>query len=355
MMIIDGMHEILNAFDLREARLEPFGSGLINGTWKVYTREGNYILQKINTQVFKQPQNIAYNVRLISEYLTKNFPDYHFVSPLASAVGDEIVFCKERGWFRLMPFVENSVTLEVVQTPEQAYEAARQFGKFTKILSGFQATRLKNTIPQFHDLELRYRQFLHAISNGNKRRANNSKKLINELLGHKNIIEQYRIVIFNPEFKLRVTHHDTKISNVLFDSRNKGLCVIDLDTVMPGYFISDIGDMMRTYISPVNEEEKDLDKIIIRNDFYRSIVEGYSDEMKDELTGTEKNHFLFAGKFMIYMQALRFLTDHLNNDVYYGARYEGHNMIRAKNQMVLLKRLKELEHEFSFKESQVMI
>jgi hypothetical protein len=131
---------------------------------------------------------------------------------------------------------------------------------------------------------------------------------------------------------------------VLFDKNNKGLCVIDLDTVMPGYFISDVGDMMRTYLSPVSEEEKEFEKIIVRNDFFEAIIEGYGGEMNDELTTVEKDYFLFSGKFMIYMQALRFLTDYLNNDIYYGAKYEGHNLIRAKNQLTLLQRIIEMEH-----------
>jgi hypothetical protein len=130
---------------------------------------------------------------------------------------------------------------------------------------------------------------------------------------------------------------------VLFDESNKGLCVIDLDTVMPGYFFSDVGDMMRTYLSPVSEEESDLEKIVVRKEFYKAIVEGYSAEMSDELTALERNHFLFAGKFMVYMQALRFLTDHLNNDIYYGAKYEGHNFIRARNHTTLLQRLDKME------------
>ena len=126
---------------------------------------------------------------------------------------------------------------------------------------------------------------------------------------------------------------------MLFDSAGKGLCVIDLDTVMPGYFISDVGDMMRTYLSPVNEEESETDKIIIRKDFYEAIVQGYLSEMGPELTETEKEQFHFSGLFMVYMQALRFLTDHINNDVYYGSRYEGQNLVRAINQATLLKRL----------------
>lgn len=337
------MEEILTAFGLTGAKPETFGTGLINHTWKIYATGKNYILQKINDNVFKQPQDIAYNSRLIANYLKEKHPGYLFVAPVIANDGRDVMYYEGKGWFRLIPFVENSYTFDVVQTPDQAYEAAKQFGRFTKMLSGFDTSNLKITIPDFHNLELRYQQFLKAVSNGNEKRIADSKGIIEQLIQHKDIVDEYQNVVRNNEFILRVAHHDTKISNVLFDKDNKGICVIDLDTVMPGYFISDVGDMMRTYLSPVSEEEKNLEKILVRSDFYRAIVEGYNEEMKDKLSPVEKNYFLFAGKFMIYMQALRFLTDHLNNDIYYGAKYEGHNLMRAKNQSTLLQRLIEMK------------
>ena len=145
------------------------------------------------------------------------------------------------------------------------------------------------------------------------------------------------------EQSLQLIINDEQVSNVLFDDEDKGLCVIDLDTVMQGYFISDIGDMMRTYLSPVNEEIKDFSKIEIRENYFKSIWDGYMSEMKDELNPEERRHFIYSGKFMIYMQAIRFLTDHLNNDTYYGAKYEGQNFVRAGNQVTLLQRLMEKE------------
>lgn len=162
--------------------------------------------------------------------------------------------------------------------------------------------------------------------------------MINYLQQQEHIVHTYENIKHDTGFRVRVIHHDTKISNVLFNDHNKGLCIIDMDTVMPGYFISDVGDMMRTYLSPANEEEKEVDKIQVRDDFFTAIAQGYIGELKNELTQTEKQHVVYAGEFMIYMQALRFLTDHLNNDVYYGARYEGHNWVRAHNQVVLLQK-----------------
>lgn len=332
-------------FGLKEDSIDikPFGSGLINYTWKISSLNNEYILQKVNHRVFAEPNKIARNHRLIADYLQQHHPDYSFVAPITSVAGEELLHRGAEGYFRLFPFVAGSHSKDVVETPGQAYEAARQFGRFTRMLSGMDVTRLNITIPAFHDLSLRYGQFLGAIENGNRQRRESCRTLIGELLSCRDIVEQYNAIKTNPAFKLRVTHHDTKISNVLFDREDKGLCVIDLDTVMPGYFISDVGDMMRTYLSPVSEEESDPSKIEVRDDFYRAVVEGYYAEMRDELTDAEKGCFFYAGKFMIYMQAIRFLADYLNNDVYYGSAYEGQNLVRARNQAVLLARLVEKE------------
>jgi Ser/Thr protein kinase RdoA (MazF antagonist) len=194
---------------------------------------------------------------------------------------------------------------------------------------------------------LRYKQFTDALANGNKVHIQDATQLISYLQQQQHLVATYEHIKKDAGFRLRVIHHDTKISNVLFDANQKGLCVIDLDTVMPGYFISDVGDMMRTYLSPVSEEEKDLTKIAVRDEFFTAIARGYIEELSNELTPAEKKHFVYAGQFMIYMQALRFLTDHVNDDVYYGARYEGHNLVRAQNQAILLQKYNEKERSFN--------
>jgi len=335
--------EIFTAYGIdKNAENIALQNGLINSTWKIKHENEYFILQKINQAVFKNPIAIASNVRLISDYLTKTNPHYLFVAPVKTINGDEMVKTSNN-YFRLIPFVKNSHTISTVEKPEQAFEAARKFGEFTRLLSLFPAKKLQITLPDFHNLTLRYQQFLNALKTGNRKRLEESKDLIDLIETNKNIVYTYEDILKNPSFKLRVTHHDTKISNVLFDDNDKGLCVIDLDTVMAGYFISDVGDMMRTYLSAVNEEEKGFSKIEIRENYFKSIWEGYMGEMKHELNEEEKRHFIYSGKFMIYMQALRFLADHLNNDVYYGAKYESQNFIRAGNQMVLLQRLIEKE------------
>lgn len=326
-------------------KIEIIKTGLINNTWKVKDSYTAYIFQRINDAVFKEPGHIAWNIQLIATYLAQHYPEYVFVAPLTSCNGEQFVYREGAGggYFRLFPFVAGSHSKEVLETPEQAYEAATQFGRFTKLLSGFDVSNLQITLPFFHDLSYRYEQFLEALQKGNRERIRESYELINIIKQQSDIVTVFNSIKQSEAFKQRVTHHDTKISNVLFNNEGKGLCVIDLDTVMPGYFISDVGDMMRTYLSPVSEEEKDFTKIEVRNDFYKAIVKGYYDEMENELTDKEKTFFFYSGKFMIYMQALRFLTDHLNNDVYYGAKYPGNNFVRANNQIVLLQRLIEKE------------
>jgi Ser/Thr protein kinase RdoA (MazF antagonist) len=332
------MKEVLKeyGFSGNDCVTRPLGNGLINSTWLIEREKKNYVLQKVNQHIFKSPGDIAFNIRSIAGHLKETDPTYLFVAPLHTLSGEDLVKTDE-GCFRLFPFIEDSHTIDVVQKPEQAYEAAKQFGKFTKLLSRFDANQLRITLPDFHNLTLRYRQFEEALQNGNKGRIRESESLVNFIRKHKGIVEEFELN--KAKFKTRCTHHDTKISNVLFDPNDKGLCVIDLDTVMPGFFISDMGDMMRTYLSPVSEEEKDFSKIIIRKEFYEAIVSGYLSEMGEDLNETEKRYFHYAGKFMIYMQAIRFLTDHINNDTYYGAKYEGHNFMRTGNQVTLLQRL----------------
>ena len=328
-----GLDDVLNA--------EQHGTGLINTTWKITAGDKSYILQRVNDKVFKEPLAISHNIGLVAEHLKKNHPDYLFIAPVVSKNGSDMIYVEGEGYFRLFPFVTGSHSVDIVRTAGEAFEAAAQFGKLTKLASGINSNELKITLPHFHDLSLRYNQFIEATEKGNKKRIAEAAELIESLKKCGDIVQDFEMIKANPAFKLRVTHHDTKISNVLFDANGKSLCVIDLDTLMPGYFISDVGDMMRTYLSPVSEEEKDFSKIEIREEFYKAIVKGYYQEMKDELTETEKQYFFYAGKFIIYMQALRFLTDYLNDDVYYGASYEGHNFIRATNQYVLLNKLLE--------------
>lgn len=336
------LDSILAAYGLpADTAVTPHGSGLINRTWLVRHGKNRFILQRINQDVFSTPALIAQNIERVGSYLAAHYPDAIFPCPVAAANGDTLVNAGHGGFYRLFPFIEGSVSIDVVERPELAYEASKQFGAFTRMMDGFPVTQLHDTLPHFHDLALRYGAFRDALTNGLPDRLAKANALISYLESQHPLVTRYQQILVNPGFKRRVTHHDTKISNVLFDHTGKGICVIDLDTVMAGFFISDVGDMLRTYLCPVSEEEKDTNLIGIRLDFFEAIVRGYLEEMADILTPDEKKAFVYAGEFMVYMQALRFITDYLLGDSYYGSRYDGHNYVRALNQATLLQRFTE--------------
>ncbi len=331
-------NHLLQAFlpDSHAYEVELFGSGLIHKTFIV--RKGEiplFILQEVNTQVFRTPYNISFNLDQLSQFLKQKNAPVFFPLPMSTLDGKPYVIDHDR-YFRLTPFVEGSHTVDFCTAPEQAYEAAMQFGKFTAAFDGFQVDVLKDTIPQFHDLDFRWQQFMQALQDGNKQRIAFAKKEIDQIQQHVAIVKTYNKIKSSSLFRKRVTHHDTKINNVLFNGSGKGVAVIDLDTVMSGYFISDVGDMCRTYLSPGNEEEKDLSSVFVRKEFYQAITEGYLESMADQMSHDELSLLNYSGQFMIYMQALRFLTDFLNDDIYYGIKYEMNNFDRTVNQLVLL-------------------
>lgn len=327
-------------FTDRLRSFEPAGNGLINSTCRVVLENGDaYILQEVNTNIFKDPFVIAENTRQLQQYLALHAPGYLFVAPLPVQDGRTLYVSPEKKYYRVFPFIAASRSIDVVASERQAFEAARQFGRFTYLLKDFAAMLLQPPLPDFHNLTLRYRQFNNALQHGNTDRINEVAELAAFLSGQQELVATYTALQADKNFRLRVTHHDTKISNVLFNATDEGLCVIDLDTVMPGYFISDVGDMMRTYLCPVAEDEADTDKVRINEKYFEAIVKGYGGEMREVLTAQEKAHFVYAGKFMVYMQALRFLTDYCNGDIYYSIRYEKHNLVRATNQACLLQQI----------------
>ena len=331
-------NQILKAYiDHPEAySVELFGDGLIHHTY-VVKKAGvhEYILQEVNANVFKNPLDISANLDHLADFLDQKGVDVFFPLPLHTLDGHPYV-CLGDKYYRLTPFRKGAHAVNFCSTPEQAYQAAFQFGNFTAAFDGFDTSQLKETISRFHDLEFRWEQYTEALSTGNQERIKFAHREIDQLNSQYHIVSKFKQFNTSSSFIKRVTHHDTKISNVLLDSSGKGLCVIDLDTVMPGLFISDVGDMCRTYLSPGNEEETDMSKVFVRKDFYDAIIAGYLEKMADLMTEDEKKSINYSGEFIIYMQALRFLTDFLNNDIYYGIRYEMNNYNRTLNQLVLL-------------------
>jgi len=335
--------EVLQAFGYAKENIKitQIGSGLINRTYLLspLSADKKYILQNINTSVFKNPASIANNLKAISDYLAQHHPEYLFIKPVPTVNGEQMAEVNSEYW-RMLPFVPDTVSLDVLSEPRQAFEAAKQFGKLSRLLNNFNAAILEPTIPGFHDLGLRFEQFTLALNATSEAQKEKAKVQIDDALEHKYILEYFKSYSHRPDFPDRVMHHDTKISNVLLNADTfEGVCVIDLDTIMPGKFISDLGDMMRTYLCAFSENETDLAKVKIRLPYFEAMIKGYLSEMKNILTETEKELILFSGKYIIYMQALRFLTDFLNGDIYYPIAYPTQNLDRAKNQFKLLSEL----------------
>ncbi len=337
------MEQQLLAFGLNpgDYHLKKFGSGHINHTFLVEPLSGGkaWILQKINTFVFKKPEDIARNLEKTADFLASSFPDYLFISPARTTDGKSLLETNGEYW-RLSPFIPGSESFNEATAPEQAYEAARQFGVLTRNLHHMDIAGLNPTIPGFHDLALRYRQFCEAAEGALPERKEAAADLIEAYESRKALVDTYTDILQDKSYPERMMHHDTKINNVLFDIKTgKGLCVCDLDTLMPGRIISDLGDMVRTYVCEENEESTAFDRIVVREDYFEALMRGYLTEMKDLLTPSEKAGLFYAGQFMIYMQGLRFLSDFLNNDVYYPVKYPQHNLNRARNQLILLQDL----------------
>jgi len=330
---------LLPAYGIPDAShaVRPFGTGLIHTTLLVEDDRGTpaFILQRVNEAVFRQPSDIAANLALLGAHLARHHPDYLLPLPMATLDGSPYAR-PEAAWWRIIPYVPGTRAIDVCTRPEEAYAAARQFGTFTSRFALMDVTPLRDTIPSFHDLSFRWRQFMAARQDADARRLQECQAEIRTLHDLARTVDTYERIRREPAFRRRVTHHDTKISNVLFDAAGRGVCVIDLDTVMAGYAISDLGDMFRTYLSPLNEESADYADVHVRPAFREAIREGYLERMSDLLSEAERRMLDYAGEFMIYMQALRFLTDHLNGDVYYGAAYPGQNLVRARNQIALL-------------------
>jgi len=315
------IEDILKSFGIeKEGTAVPIGNGHINKTYKVGS---SYILQKINTNVFKDPGIIARNLENAKQHLLKNHPDYLFIAPL-----------KNIGEWRLYPYLENTYTIENAGDIDQAYKAAKAFGRFGKFMQGADLSKYKPTIERFHDLQLRYDQLTEALDGSSDSLKASARNEINFAVKNESLVTHYNSIIKSKTLKPGIFHNDTKINNVLFDQHGNAVAVIDLDTVMEGYFIYDLGDLVRTLVSPVSEEEKDLDKIAVRKEFYDAVIEGYLSEMD-----VDRSLASFAGQMMTYIMAIRFLADYLRGNTYYHVTYPDQNLVRAKNQLRLLELL----------------
>ncbi len=332
--------EILEAFGLTLTgyTVTALSGGNINGTFKL-EGESTYVLQSINTHVFKNPEYIDTNLRLVKEHLKAHHPEYLFPAPIAVSGGETMMYDSTGTPWRLLPFVPNSESFNTAPSREYAESAARGFARFTKYLHGIPLDVCSETIPQFHDLTLREEQFGEALRTGDSARRETAKAEIDAYQSFAHIGEQYRALVSKGVLAKRIQHHDTKFNNILFEKgTSNALCVVDLDTVMPGYFLSDIGDLIQFGTSAF-EDQTDMEKIVVNDELYTAIVRGYQSELEGELSPEEIKLIPFGGEYMTYMLGLRFLTDYLNGEVYFKTTYEGQNLDKARNRLKLLQEL----------------
>lgn len=332
----------MDAFGLSpKATFAPIGSGHIHQTYLVEDQK-KFVLQRVNKNVFTKPEVIATNNRITANYLAKNFPGYLFPTALPDKKGSELVYDTEGFPWRLYALIEHTITIDFVSTEKEAWEAASGFGRLTRNLNQIDCSLFKPTLDRFHDLDWRYQQFEEELALASGLVREQVAEEINLAKEFQYLVKDYNRLVQSGSLKQRITHNDTKINNILFDKNSrKAVCVIDLDTLMPGYFIYDLGDMVRTCVSPVSEEERDVSKIAFRKGIYDALLAGYLSEMKESMTSEELKAIPFAGKMMTYIMALRFLADYLRGNTYYHITYPDQNKIRARNQLYLLRILAE--------------
>lgn len=329
---------VIRAFGIDSVHsCEAFGDGMINRTY-LLRGGGDFVLQRINHLVFKEPEAIADNMRLAAAHVRQQHPSYLFVTPLTTPTGQDLVRDEEGYYWRLLPFVPDSVSHNTLNDPQLAWEAAACFGELTANLQGADVSQFRFTIPDFHNLQLRFSQLQEAMDTCTRReRLREAETAINQCLKRTYLTEIFKEIISRSKAPGFILHHDTKINNILFSRKSgRALCPVDMDTLMPGHLFSDLGDMMRTYICPVSEEEKDPRAVSIRREYIEALYTGYFRTLKTCLAPQHKPALLYAGAILVYMQSLRFLTDFINGDTYYKTQYPAQNLFRTHNQLALL-------------------
>ncbi len=329
--------------------IESLGNGLINHTYKVGLSEKMIVLQAINTAVFKKPEDILYNYRETYHYLEKQKGAIGIPAPLPALNGQLLWTDEENNYWRALEFVHHSYSLLTAESEEAAYTVSKNFASFTRSLAGLNAEHLNEIIPDFHNLSFRFRQFEEAVANSFPDRLMNSSHMISSLRERRLLVDFYESLADAKKYPVRLMHHDCKISNILFDSNTgRVICPIDLDTLMPGKFVSDLGDMIRTMACSEDEDSTNWEGIRIRAPFYHAILKGYLEGIGPILTQEEKKNIHYSGLLLVYMQALRFLSDFLQGDKYYKTTYPEQNLNRARNQLTLLEKLERfLKDEYS--------
>ena len=325
----------------------PYGSGHINDTYcAVFDQAGTlvrYILQRINHNVFKNPVALMENVQRVTEHLAgKGDRDSsrRVLTLVPTRTGDCCHRDEQGNYWRTYLFIEKARTYDAAESAQQAFQAAQAFGRFQKLLADLPAPRLHDTIPDFHHTPKRFAALEKAIAEDVVNRGKLAKPEIEFALRRKEICS----VLLDAKLPERVTHNDTKFNNVMLDdSTGEGICVIDLDTVMPGLALYDFGDMVRTTTSPTKEDERDLSRVQMQFPMFEALARGYLSAAGEFLTPAEKRLLPFAGKLITFEIGIRFLTDFLAGDTYFKVHREGHNLDRWRTQLKLVESIERRE------------
>lgn len=335
------LERVVENFSVK-AGIVPYGNGHINDT---YLREGNpgYILQRINTKVFKDPISVMENIVNVTEYLREIIeknggdPERETMNVIKTKLGKNCYMADSDNYFRMYKFVSDSKSFDTADDPQLLFEAGKSFGKFQRMLDGFDASLLHETIVDFHNTPKRIEQLEEALKTNFGGRA---ESIAPELEAARKFAKYASLItdaMADGSVPSRVTHNDTKLNNVLFDKNTlKGICVIDLDTVMPGSILYDFGDALRFGASSGAEDETDLSKIYFDLEKYKSFAEGFLGEVGQCLTEREKEILPESVLIMTYECGIRFLADYLNGDVYFKIHRENHNLDRARTQLKLV-------------------
>jgi aminoglycoside phosphotransferase (APT) family kinase protein len=331
------------------ATITPYGTGHINDTYCVdYDRNGapfRTILQRINTAIFRNPVALMENIERVTQHLAARLaggdsPNHRVLSLIATREGRSWHEDENGSYWRMYRFIGGARTFDTVTSPQQAFQAAKAFGDFQRHLVDLPAPRLHDTIPDFHHTPRRFAALARALTADTADRARLAEPEIELALAHQPLAS----ALIDASLPERVTHNDTKFNNVLFDDASgEGICVLDLDTVMPGLALYDFGDMVRTATSPANEDELNLDRVTMQFPMFEALARGYLSAAGSFLTQAEKELLVVSGKLITFEQGIRFLTDYLNGDVYYKVHRPEQNLDRARTQFKLIASMEQQE------------
>lgn len=345
------LNKVLRKFII-ESSINNYGNGHINDTYLTDTQ--NYILQRINTNIFKNPYNLMENIENVTAFLRKKIKanggdvTRETMSVIRTLDNERFYKYDDNNCFRLYTFIKNTKTVEKVENPEDMYNAGVGFGKFLAMLNDYPVENLHETIKDFHNTPKRLNDLKIAIIEDKAGRVASVKDEIDFALSCEEMTGIVVDELKSGKLPMRVTHNDTKINNVLFDEKTgKAICVIDLDTVMPGSLLYDFGDALRIGASSADEDETNLDIVEFDIELIKNFAKGYIEETSNYLTDTEKELLGFSAKLMTYECGIRFLTDYLNGDTYFKIHREHHNLDRARNQFKLVRDFDKKEAEIN--------